>query len=155
MTRKEFMDDLAADIKHSLRDVYTKTISGGEEPVTVYKHRLPVVVEDEDDESKYFPYAIVRLTDSSTEEEKPWRQGVVIILGVYDEDVTGAGYMHILTMIERITNRFLEEPLLNHKYRADATINTSIQDEDTYPYYFGAIEMSFNLPKIERRDEFS
>lgn len=79
----------------------------------------------------------------------------MIILGVYDDDVTGAGYMHILTMIERITNRFLEEPLLDHKYRAEATMNTAIQDEDTYPYYFGAIEMTFNLPKIERRDEFS
>ena len=34
-------------------------------------------------------------------------------------------------------------------------MSTAIQDEDTYPYYFGAIEMTFNLPKIERRDEFS
>lgn len=155
MTRKEFLDALADDIRHSLRDVYTKTISGKEAPVTVYENSLPIVTEDEDDESKFFPYAIVRLSDSSTEEDKPWKQSVVIILGAYDDDIMGSGYMHILTMIERITNRFLEEPLLDHKYRAEATMSTAIQDEDTYPFYFGAIEMSFNLPKIERRDEFS
>lgn len=155
MTRKEFLDALADDIKHSLRDVYTKTISGKEAPVAVYKNSLPIVTEDEDDESKFFPYAVVRLSESSTDEGKPWLQKVYILLGVYDDDIMGGGYMHILTMIERITNRFLEEPLLDHKYRAEAAMNTATQDEDTYPYYFGAIEMSFNLPKIERRDEFS
>lgn len=155
MTRKEFLDALADDIKHSLRDVYTKTISGKEAPVAVYKNSLPIVTEDEDDESKFFPYAVVRLSESSTDEGKPWLQKVYILLGVYDDDIMGGGYMHILTMIERITNRFLEEPLLDHKYIAEAAMNTAIQDEDTYPYYFGAIEMSFNLPKIERRDEFS
>ena len=155
MTRKEFLDALADDIKHSLRDVYTKTISGKEAPVADYKNSLPIVTEDEDDESKFFPYAVVRLSESSTDEGKPWLQKVYILLGVYDDDIMGGGYMHILTMIERITNRFLEEPLLDHKYRAEAAMNTAIQDEDTYPYYFGAIEMSFNLPKIERRDEFS
>lgn len=155
MTKKEFLDALAEDVGHSLRDVYTKTVSGEEVPVTIYKNRLPVILEDEDDESKFFPYAIVRLSEASTDEGKPWLQKVYVLLGVYDDDPEGKGYMHILTMIERITNRFLEEPLLDHKYRAEPTINTDIQDEDTYPYYFGAIEMSFNLPKIERRDEFS
>lgn len=155
MTKKEFLDALAEDIKHSLRDIYTKTITGQDAPVAVYKNRLPIVTEDEDDESKFFPYAVVRLSESSTDEGKPWLQKVYILLGVYDDDIMGGGYMHILTMIERITNRFLKEPLLDHKYRAEPLISSDIQDEDTYPYYFGAIEMSFNLPKIERRDEFS
>lgn len=155
MTKKEFLDALAEDIKYSLRDVYTKTITGQDAPVTVYKNRLPIVTEDEDDESKFFPYAVVRLSEASTDEGNPWLQKVYILLGVYDDDIMGGGYMHILTMIERITNRFLEEPLLDHKYRAESLISSDIQDEDTYPYYFGAIEMSFNLPKVERRDEFS
>lgn len=155
MTKKEFLDALAEDVKHTLRDVYTKTITGNEAAVSVFKNRLPIVTEDEDDESKFFPYAVVRLSEATTDEEQPWIQKVYILLGVYDDSLMGEGYLHILTMMERITNRFIMEPLLDKKYRAQPQINTDIQDEDTYPYYFGAIEMSFKLPKIERRDEFS
>lgn len=38
-----------------LQDVYTKNTKGEEVGVTVYKNRLPVVTEDEEDESQYFP----------------------------------------------------------------------------------------------------
>lgn len=155
MTKKEFLDDFAEDLKVVLQDVYTKNTIGEEVGVTVYKNRLPVVTEDEEDESQYFPYAIARLSDALTDEEKPWQQRVYVLLGVYDDDLKGGGYLHILTMMERITNRYLQEPLLNHKYRAEPKMSTDIQDEDTYPYYFGAVEMTFNIPKLERRDEFS
>lgn len=155
MTKKEFLDDFVEDLKVALRDVYTKNTKGEEVGVTVFKNRLPVVTEDEEDESQYFPYAIARLSDASTDEEKPWQQRVYVLLGVYDDDLKGSGYLHILTMMERITDRYLQEPLLNHKYRAEPKMSTDIQDEDTYPYYFGAVEMTFNIPKMERRDEFS
>ena len=106
MTKKEFLDDFAEDLKVVLQDVYTKNTIGEEVGVTVYKNRLPVVTEDEEDESQYFPYAIARLSDASTDEEKPWQQRVYVLLGVYDDDLKGGGYLHILTMMERITNRY-------------------------------------------------
>ena len=55
MTKKEFLDDFAEDLKVVLQDVYTKNTIGEEVGVTVYKNRLPVVTEDEEDESQYFP----------------------------------------------------------------------------------------------------
>ena len=155
MTKKEFLDDFAEELQKILCDVYMKNTSGQEVGVTVYRNRLPVVTEDEDDESKYFPYAIARLSDANTDENKPWQQRVYVLLGVYDDDLNGAGYLHILTMMERITDRYLQEPLLNHKYRAEPKMSTDIQEEDTYPYYFGVVEMIFNIPKIERRDDYS
>lgn len=155
MTKKEFLDDFAEELQKILRDVYTKNTKGEDVGVSVYKNRLPVITEDEDDESKYFPYAIARISDADTDEEQPWKQRVYVLLGVYDEDLMGEGYLHLLTMMERITDRYLTEPLLNHKYRAEPKMSTDIQDEDTYPYYFGAVEMTFNIPKVERRDDFS
>ena len=100
MTKKEFLDDFAEELQKILCDVYMKNTSGQEVGVTVYRNRLPVVTEDEDDESKYFPYAIARLSDANTDENKPWQQRVYVLLGVYDDDLNGAGYLHILTMME-------------------------------------------------------
>lgn len=90
MTKKEFLDDFAEELQKILRDVYTKNAKGEEVGVSVYKHRLPVITEDEDDESKYFPYAIARLSDADTDEGQPWKQRVYILLGVYDDDLAGS-----------------------------------------------------------------
>lgn len=119
MTKKEFLDDFAEELQKILRDVYTKNAKGEEVGVSVYKHRLPVITEDEDDESKYFPYAIARLSDADTDEGQPWKQRFISCLEFMMMIWQGAGYLHILTMMERITDRYLKEPLLNHKYRAE------------------------------------
>ena len=31
----------------------------------------------------------------------------------------------------------------------------ALQDEDTYPFYFGAIDIKFYVPKIGRSDDWS
>lgn len=67
MTRKDLQDALVKELKENiLRDVYGKRPSGEEHPVSVFAQDLPVISEDDDDESMYFPYATVRLGDSDT-----------------------------------------------------------------------------------------
>ena len=61
----------------------------------------------------------------------------------------------ILEMITKITNRFLERPLLDSKFRANQNVSFALQDEDTYPFYFGAIDIKFYVPKIGRSDDWS
>ena len=114
------------------------------------------MTEDEDDETKLFPYAIVRLGDAKTAgDEDPWHVTVDWLLGVYDDGRRGQGHLHILTMIERITDRFIAEPLLDNRYRAEQDMETVLQDEDTYPFYFGGVEITFSIPKVGRRDEYA
>lgn len=157
MTRKDLQDALVKELKENiLRDVYGKRPSGEEHPVSVFAQDLPVISEDDDDESMYFPYATVRLGDSDTlDDEDVWHQSVYILLGAYDIDEKRQGHLGILTMIERITARFLKEPLLKPGFRCDAKMSTALQDEDTYPYYFGGVELSFALPKIEKEDPYA
>ena len=57
--------------------------------------------------------------------------------------------------IQRICDRFAAKPLLAQKYYARQHIQWALQDEDTYPYYFGGIEITFNLPKIGREDDYA
>ena len=60
-----------------------------------------------------------------------------------------------MTMIQRITDRFAKEPLLNRKYRAQEKMSFALQDDDTYPFYFGGVEMRFSVPKMGRSDGWS
>lgn len=158
MTATEFQGALVEEIERLLQDVRTKNTAGKEiVGVKGYRQQLPVVMEDEDDTSKYFPYFIVRLTNGETkDDDDPWLVTADIIFGVCDVAQEAQGHLHILTMIQRVTDRFMAEPLLDHKYRASQEVSWALQEEeDTYPFYFGGLEMRFYIPKMGRRDEWS
>lgn len=153
MTPLMLQKDLVAEIEDILRDVITKNTAG--ETVTGvkgYEYRLPLVTSDDEDESQFFPYFIVRLSEGRTEDDdSPWLVTADVILGICENDKDVPGHKHILVMIQRITDRFAAEPLLNGKYRAEQNMEWAVQDEDTYPFYFGGVEIKFRVPKIGRR----
>ena len=156
MTRKDLQEALVKETRELLKEVWVKNPAGEEPRVKVFPQCLPKISEDDADETKLFPYAIVRLGNSLTEDDNdPWHVTVDWIFGVHDNSVDGQGHIHILTMIERITNRFIAEPWLNNIYRADQRITTALQDEDTYPFFFGGAEITFSTPKTGRRDEYA
>lgn len=153
MTPLMLYDDLIAEVENILRDVVTKN-TAGEDVVGVkgYKYRLPLITADDEDESQFFPYFIVRLSGGKTEDDdSPWLVTADILLGVCENDKDVLGHEHIMVMIQRITDRFAAEPLLNNKFRAEQDMEWAIQDEDTYPFYFGGVEIKFRVPKIGRR----
>ena len=73
MTRKDLQDALVKETKELLKDVWAKNSLGEDVQTQVFPQRLPVMTEDEDDETKLFPYAIVRLGDAKTaRDEDTW-----------------------------------------------------------------------------------
>lgn len=152
MTILNLQDALAEDVGRILKGIGTKNVFGENvDGVNVYKQDLPIVQSDEDDESKFFPYAIVRLYDGRTEDDdSPWTVTADIHLGVYDADLDNQGHQHVATMIQRIANRFAAEPLLDKKYRAQQDMEWALQDENTHPYFFGGMRIKFSVPKIGR-----
>ena len=153
MTPLMLYDDLIAEIEGILKDVVTKN-TAGESVVGVkgYKYRLPLVTADDEDESQFFPYFLVRLSEGKAEDDgSPGLVTADIILGVCGTDKGVPGHEHMMVMIHSITDRFAAEPLLNKKFRAEQDMEWAVQDEDTYPFYFGGVEIKFRVPKIGRR----
>lgn len=142
--------NLLADMQFENPD--GKTVIG----VTGYEQRLPQITEDDEDTSQFFPYAVVRCTNWNTKDDiDPWHVTLDVFFGVYDDNKNGHGHEVLINMIEKVANRFVHEPLLVGSYRAEQNIDAELQDEDTYPYYFGGIEFAFTAPKIERKIEFN
>ena len=120
---------------------------------TGYKQSLPVLQADDETPDQFFPYFIVRLEEGETEnDDSTWLVPVQILFGVFDSDANTDGHLHIMEMIQRTADRFAAEPLLNKIFRADQNMHWAMQEEDTYPYYFGGIELRFMVPKIGRRE---
>ena len=154
MTALELQKDLAAEVENILKDVITKDVDGNQRSgVTAYRQFLPKVTEDDEDETKFFPYAIIRLSEGTTPDDfTPWLVTVDILLGCYDTDVNMGGGDSILIMIRRIIDRFSQEALLSRKFRCESKMDWAVQDEDTYPYFFGGVRLQFNIPKIGRSE---
>ena len=171
MTFKDLQDALIKEITELLSEVQSDN-SDGENVVGVkgYAHRLPITQSDEDDPAQYFPYFIVRHNSGETEDDDDcWHVTMDVLLGVYEDGlkpeledsdeeeeegitITVGGHESILVMIQRIVDRFANDPGLDHVYRADQEIQWAVGDEDTYPYYFGAVSLTFSVPKIGRKE---
>ena len=80
MTALEFQKDLAAEVEKILKDIVTKDPDGNTiVGVKAYRQFLPKVTEDDEDETKFFPYAIIRLSEGTTPDDfTPW---LFVLLG--------------------------------------------------------------------------
>lgn len=74
MTAAELQRDLVEEVKKLFQGITTENTSG--ETVTgvnVYEQNLPVVTDDEEDESQFFPYALVKMeTGKTADDDSPW-----------------------------------------------------------------------------------
>ena len=122
-----------------------------------YAQFLPVLRNDDEDEDQFFPYFIVRMDGAKTvEDDDLWEVSVSILLGVRDYDQQNIGHFRVANAIDRIITRFCYEATLGvpgHKaFRCMPEMEWALQDEDTYPYYFGAVSLKFMAPKPSRKD---
>ena len=119
--------------------------------------RQNLSVEYSGDDKDPMPYMIVRVQSGKyTEKTGLNKVQVVIIMGIFDDSSDNQGYTDILNSIQKIYERFAKNPNLENKFLYDAeTFEWTIQEDDYYPYYFGAATMKFIIPNIEREDPFT
>lgn len=156
MTALTFMDDLCRELKLLFSDFRFLDESGETTKVNIYQQSLPIPSGEDDPEP--FPYIVVRAEyGGKSSPQNPETIKVGFIIGVYDDNLNNQGHKDVLLMIDRIRQMFERNPLLCKKYyRLHAEqhpINWTLQDEDSHPYFFGGIEMTFALPTINQEDE--
>lgn len=171
MTVRALQEAIRADLNKLFADRRYKTPKDEMAPLKAYCQRLPQFDAQETDD--FFPYAIIRLDKGGVAgPTAPQKVDVMIIVGIFDDGVqeyTGAketpapgeppsfvgsegwdlrnfGHMAVLEVIEQIQAHYEESPALcNGAFYFDGPFNWALQDEDSYPYYFGACELSFTL----------
>ncbi|RDY30293.1 hypothetical protein [Lachnotalea glycerini] len=152
MTPYILQEELAQEIELICAHQEFTDVNGKKAKLKAFKQFLPFHADDEEVEP--YPHAIVRLdngkTSKSIEENKV---NVILLFGVCDKSYEAKGYKSILNIIYDIHERFVKNPVLNNKFIADDEIIWSLQDneiEETYPYFFGGMTMTFTIPAFRR-----
>ena len=98
------------------------------------------------------PYALIRIYEGGAEgPTEPWTVTALTHLCIHDADTNNRGHEHIMLMLQRLMERFTVEPRLGAA-TVKGRIKFSVQDDETYPLFFGGLSVDFWLPRPTRGD---
>ena len=150
MTARDLQDALIADLNELFKDRRYKTPAGENAPLIAYPQNLPKRKSEEDDDP--FPYIIARIDSGGIESQTdPHKVAVLLLVGIFDDDERNQGHRAVLEVLELIQRHYEETPLLDGQFTFTDPFNWALQDEDSYPYFFGAANINFTLPAPRRK----
>ena len=155
MSPLELQDLLVEEFKELFRDYTYKTASGDRKNLAVFPQHIPINETDEEEDP--VPYLIVRLStgDDDGTRDSNNKVNLVIIAGIFDDDLQAQGHRDIMNIIQKIYQRFHENPNLKNKAAYTGEFHWAAQEDNYYPFYFGACSISFYIAAIRREDEYA
>ena len=172
MVAAVLQDDLAAEFEKVLKDFRLKAPQGNSSNIKIFLQNLPmpeplmqgdIPVEalenglaDQLTAPDPYPYIIVRIEDGEIKDEDSAQTvNIYLIIGIYEPDYDKQGHKDVLNIIAKLYERFGKNPVLNGKYTIQYPVSWAIQDEESYPFYFGGMNLAFEIAAMRREDEYS
>lgn len=144
MTARDLQKAIKADLRALFANDQFKTPDDHMASPQLFSQFLPK--RKTDDEEDPFPYIIVRIDSGGIDTQTdPHKVVVLLVIGIYDDDEQNNGHEAVLEIIERIQRHYEETPALKEFVFTDP-FGWALQDEESYPYYYGAVNLTFNAP---------
>ena len=124
-------------------------------PLRIFAQDVPI--NETDDDFDPAPYVIVRAKsgdDDGTADGVNTVQ-IILIIAIWDDNNDSQGYRDVLDIIQKIYIRFHKEPMLNNQFMYVGNFHWALQEDNYWPYFFGACTLNFNIPSIRRENEFA
>ena len=160
MTINELQRELIEEIEGLTKDMSLINSRGGCAELKGYPQAVPILpvfeampIDGEEekfqDEDGVFPYFIVRIdgVEYKKGEEEKNQAHMIIMFAIHDADPEMRGYFTLTAIMERVAARFQSDTVLG-AYWCEREMNAAYQEDDTFPQFFGALEMTWNLPDI-------
>lgn len=155
MTPDFLQEAIIGELRDEFRDLTLPTRTGERSSLNFFRQDVPIPLgsDDEDDADPAIPYIIVRISDGTFDDHKEaMHVGVALIICVYDEGQDKHGHRDVLSIITRIYRRLGAVPHIG-PFMCELPIEWALQTElDTYPYYFGAVQLTFSIPGVRLED---
>lgn len=172
MVASLLQDDLVEELKVIFDGFHLSDPEGKLSGINIYPQNLPIPESEEqkdipieqlenglaNDKTKEdpYPYIIVRVADGEIEDAaSAQRVSTTLLIGVYDDSYEKHGSKDVMNIIQKIYTRFAKKPVLNGKYTIQYPISWTLQDEESYPFYFGGISLEWETAAIRREDKFA
>lgn len=156
MTPLELQDELCEELKRLFSDyAYKKPGSTERVSLSVFPQHIPI--NETDDEEDPVPYLIVRLVsgDDDGTRDSFNQVSLLVIVGIFDDDLQAQGHRDVLNIIQKIYQRFHENPNLNNKAAYTGEFHWAAQEDNYYPFFFGACSITFSIAALRREDEYA
>lgn len=132
-----------------------KEYSEGNEENNEYSGSFDYDSEQMNDPIFKCPWCVVKIEGGDIPGINEWQTiQVAICFGIFNEDPRNQGHREILNLIQKVYSRFAVDPILDSQYTCSGEFEWAIQDEDTYPYFFGAISTNFKFAGYRRENKF-
>lgn len=101
-------------------------------------------------EDSLMPYFVVRVSDAEYFSDRATVR-VYLLFSIYNDDKDMKGHFDLLNVLERVTGQFRQNQIMDG-YWCEKEMKAAVQDDDDYPYFFGGVEMTWNMPVIEMEE---
>ena len=150
MNARLLQDALVTDLTELFKDRRYETPAGGAAALSVFPQNLPK--RESEDDNDPFPYIIARIDSGGIESQTdPHKVAILLLIGIYDDAAANQGHRAVLEILEVIQQHYEETPLLDGQFAFIDPFNWALQDEESYPYFFGAANLTFTLPAPRRK----
>lgn len=165
-------DDLAEELKEILKEFRLKNPQGQLSEVNIFQQNLPIpeslvredipeemlengLAEDITAEDPY-PYIVVKIEDGEIKDESSAQTvNTILQIGVFEDAFKKQGHKDVLNIISDIYERFAKRPVLNGRYTVQYPVLWTLQEEESYPYYYGGLYLSWEVAAVRREDKFA
>ena len=144
MIPTHLQDDLITEFKNLFTESRYKNVDGDDVSLNIYPQHLPA--KSKQDDLSHFPYVVVRLMDGEDDSQQNSAR-VTIIVGICDDEDTFQGHKIVLNIIQKIYE-FLATKKYVEKYEIKYPIPWTLQEEDSYPFYFGGMDTNWIIGKV-------
>lgn len=157
----EFMDCMETELNQIFEGMVFKNSSGKETGVHVFKQDFPIRrfqagAEEETQEDDLFPYCVIRAENGTNGSLQS--MDITLTFGICEREESNSGELRILNLIERVSQHFLNDRVIGEKFRLDydSPIRWGLptKEEDTYPYFYGLMEMTWDSFYEEKEDDY-
>lgn len=160
MTAFELQTDLKSELARILEGFKLKNTDGERVAVNIYEQDLPVpqsasssedeksdmldYYDDDKPQEDPYPYVIVRVEGGRCEDpDEAEKVTLMLIIGVFAKSEDRQGHKDVINIINKIVDHFYVHHILAKNYVLSYPLEWTLVDEDTHPYYFGGISMTF------------
>lgn len=177
MTPQKLQDALRKELEEEFQKYLFQNCKGEKIPINVFGQFLPkrndkeYAKEDgkaEEDLSTlfpqeempeeyrgYYPFIQVILLEQISDLDSA-TQHVSFFIGIHDDNCNNEGTREILNIIEIIRQRFFQNRTVGRSFFVAP--NTKFiglpEDNDTYPYFHGTVDMYFNFCPARKKEDF-
>ena len=131
---------------------------------------LPIIegLDETEDRTEEIPepYIIVRTNEGNIPDANSAQEiDLILVVCTYDRNPNRQGYRDVLHIIQEIYGRYAKNPLVRIKadsggarggpWSVKYPIKWVTQQEDTHPYYFGAMSLKFEAPAVRQEVPFT